>query len=456
MRNLFFALLFFSTMSANALESDPPILESFTVAPTKVNVYSSIDYRIVTFTVEASDESQIDWALSEIKLKGPTETFALPLSTSSPHTASFGSFAPSLDYYGLWRTNVRLVDEHGNSQNYDDVGQFYVYAASESDPPILESFTVAPNEVNVSTEAQIVTFTVEASDESQIDWAISEIALESPSNVVHILPLSSTSPHTASFEIGCDSAQGLWRVRHVGLFDEHRNYKEYDANELTETEITVEFIDTDLDSIDDCYDSDDDNDGVEDSEDEFPLDASESVDTDGDGIGNNSDEDDDGDGYSDSDESSAGTDPLDANSYPEPSEEEASGLPMWLYHVVNDLLSGNIKEVRRLEREGWDMKNCQRLPSSSYDVGNEEQKIDVSFVNDTGAMLKPAYVDLRGSVRFLTERAEGITWDDRTYFGTNWVWFQSPNKCLGLSASKFEWQSEPQRVSEIAEPSTIR
>ena len=218
----------------------------------------------------------------------------------------------------------------------------------------------------------------------------------------------------------------------------------------------AETRDSDSDGIGNNADWDDDDDGVFDNDDAFPVDASESVDTDLDGIGNNADEDDDGDGYSDSDESSAGTDPLDANSYPEPSEEEASGLPMWLYHVVNDLLSGNIKEVRRLESEGWDMKNCQRLPSSSYDVGNEEQKIDVSFVNDTGAMLKPAYVDLRGSVRFLTERAEGITWDDRTYFGTNWVWFQAPNKCLGLSASKFEWQSEPQRVSEIAEPSTIR
>jgi hypothetical protein len=47
------------------------------------------------------------------------------------------------------------------------------------------------------------------------------------------------------------------------------------------------------------FDTDDDNDGVADSEDAFPFDADESVDTDGDGIGNNADTDDDNDGIPD-------------------------------------------------------------------------------------------------------------------------------------------------------------
>ena len=42
-------------------------------------------------------------------------------------------------------------------------------------------------------------------------------------------------------------------------------------------------LDTDLDGLGDLADADDDNDGVEDSSDDFPLDASESVDTDGTG-----------------------------------------------------------------------------------------------------------------------------------------------------------------------------
>jgi len=63
--------------------------------------------------------------------------------------------------------------------------------------------------------------------------------------------------------------------------------------------LTPKFIDSDYDGISDKLDTDDDNDGVLDADDAFPLDANESVDTDGDGIGNNIDTDDDGDGVLD-------------------------------------------------------------------------------------------------------------------------------------------------------------
>ncbi len=67
--------------------------------------------------------------------------------------------------------------------------------------------------------------------------------------------------------------------------------------------------DFDGDGIANESDSDDDNDGVADIYDAFPLDANESVDTDGDGIGNNLDYDDDNDLIVDADDKF----PLDAN-----------------------------------------------------------------------------------------------------------------------------------------------
>lgn len=57
--------------------------------------------------------------------------------------------------------------------------------------------------------------------------------------------------------------------------------------------------DFDNDGIPDSSDPDDDNDGMNDEDDAFPYDASETTDTDGDGIGNNADADDDGDGVAD-------------------------------------------------------------------------------------------------------------------------------------------------------------
>ena len=100
----------------------------------------------------------------------------------------------------------------------------------------------------------------------------------------------------------------------------------------------------------DTYDSD--SDGVLNQLDALPLDANETIDTDSDGIGNNADTDDDGDGladsqeaiygtnpllkdsdsdgYSDKDEIDMGTDPLDANSVP------SSGLSMILIKAFLD------------------------------------------------------------------------------------------------------------------------
>ena len=71
--------------------------------------------------------------------------------------------------------------------------------------------------------------------------------------------------------------------------------------------------DSDSDGLINFEDLDDDNDGVLDDEDAFPLDLNESLDTDLDGIGNNADADDDNDGMPDVFELNYGFNPLDEN-----------------------------------------------------------------------------------------------------------------------------------------------
>jgi hypothetical protein len=72
------------------------------------------------------------------------------------------------------------------------------------------------------------------------------------------------------------------------------------------------YADTDGDGTQDNLDTDDDNDGVLDVDDAFPLDDTETLDTDEDGTGNNADTDDDNDGISDVTEA-AGPNSGDAN-----------------------------------------------------------------------------------------------------------------------------------------------
>lgn len=67
----------------------------------------------------------------------------------------------------------------------------------------------------------------------------------------------------------------------------------------------------DNDQLGDLCDPDDDNDGIPDEDDAFPLDPDESSDFDEDLIGDNADTDDDNDGQSDLDELACGSDPFD-------------------------------------------------------------------------------------------------------------------------------------------------
>jgi len=75
--------------------------------------------------------------------------------------------------------------------------------------------------------------------------------------------------------------------------------------------------DLDCDGIIDVIDTDIDGDGVDNTHDAFPRNASESIDTDGDGIGNNADADDDNDGYYDTIEIEAGSNLLNISDTPE-------------------------------------------------------------------------------------------------------------------------------------------
>lgn len=75
-----------------------------------------------------------------------------------------------------------------------------------------------------------------------------------------------------------------------------------DSQDNCPLEANADQANFDGDDKGDVCDDDDDNDGVADSDDAFPFDASETQDTDGDGIGNNADADDDGDGRNDTED----------------------------------------------------------------------------------------------------------------------------------------------------------
>ena len=96
-----------------------------------------------------------------------------------------------------------------------------------------------------------------------------------------------------------------WHVHSRNISDFMMLTMQYNMKELFEIKKHTGFwifyyaTDTDKDGIADHYDIDDDNDGVDDKNDNFPLDSNETADADSDGIGDNADSDDDNDGVDD-------------------------------------------------------------------------------------------------------------------------------------------------------------
>ena len=75
------------------------------------------------------------------------------------------------------------------------------------------------------------------------------------------------------------------------------------------------------------------------------------------------------------------------------------------------------QEAKRLFLEGWDMSLCRQLPFSRYQSpAPESDLIPVKFFNDTGAMILPAYLDLKGRVTFLNSKKPDAVWNDKMIF----------------------------------------
>lgn len=134
---------------------------------------------------------------------------------------------------------------------------------------------------------------------------------------------------------------------------------------------------------------DSDGDGVIDPDDDLPLDPEETRDLDGDGIGNSADTDDDGDGYSDEDEASAGTDPLDADSYPKTPDEETGGLPIWMLYTATKIAAEDSQTVSppTISKCGEDIfgrLDCDELSAISLPYSS-------SGSQSTSRSPKPAY-----------------------------------------------------------------
>lgn len=137
--------------------------------------------------------------------------------------------------------------------------------------------------------------------ETEVDWAGEDIDLTRDGGAIVAVD---------NGQFGFLKVNGIYESSISQIVDDDEDGVQGDADNCPDVKNASQ-LDTDGDSIGDACDPDNDNDGVADSIDAFPFDASETLDTDNDGLGDNADTDDDNDGMPDSFETSNSLNPLD-------------------------------------------------------------------------------------------------------------------------------------------------
>ena len=331
----------------------PPIIESVQLVPEKIEIGGENSTLFVSVTV--SDESDIDWAASDLWLVEPGNNFRFinfEQESSDPKVGKIELKFTSNDPSGDWeirRVRVKDIYNQGreiqaNSANPVDplqkslselgVPETLTVSGGRDDttPPYIESVQFVPEKIEIGGENSTLFVSVTVSDESDIDWAASDLWLVEPGNNFRFINFEqeSSDPKVGKIELKFTSndPSGDWEIRRVRVKDIYNQGREIQANSANPVDplqkslselgvaqlLSIAVADTDGDGTNNIEDIDDDDDGVVDANDAFPLDANESKDTDNDGTGNNADEDDDGDGISDSQEIADDTDPLNRNS----------------------------------------------------------------------------------------------------------------------------------------------
>lgn len=280
-------------------------------------------------------------------------------------SAELDFLLPKYSASGDYRVKtVRLFDLAGNlnhSEQWisDNLSRITIdNPNSDSISPTLESVTLLA-EFDLIAKRPVINLSVSTRDESS-GVASSYVRLRKPGgglladwmskDIENSNEFSGKATFTTSFALTNQYDAGDYLVIDICITDEANNENCYYTPELGDLQfqdrVNINYFDADSDGIPDLYDlypliaisglldsdgdgapdecgsicrglgmaadDDDDNDGVADVDDAFPLDPDVSLDTDLDGIANSVDTDDDGDGIPDIYELANGLNPLDS------------------------------------------------------------------------------------------------------------------------------------------------
>jgi molybdenum cofactor biosynthesis enzyme len=236
-------LTLFLSSWANADDTDAPTLNAISID--KVTVDVTEESQTITITVDASDESGVDWEnrysldRTQLWFRDPGGTYHYALGNNE-NPGILTLTIDNSDVGGEWQVGrLTLVDVNGNAKDFSNLSEYdfpdsiEVLGGAEADPPSLSAISIDKVTVDVTEESQTITITVDASDESGVDWENrysldrTQLWFRDPGGTYHYALGNNENPGILTLTIDNSDVGGEWQVGRLTLVDVNGNAKDF-------------------------------------------------------------------------------------------------------------------------------------------------------------------------------------------------------------------------------------
>ena len=221
---------FFMSALAEA-DSSPPTLNAISI--NKVTIDVREEPQTLIATVDATDESGIDWGVlgTSLVFRDVGGSFHR-LRGNNENPGELRIDISSDDVGGVWGLQwLNLEDIHGNKQTIRNLGDYgmpgsiEIIGGKENEPPTLNAISINKVTIDVREEPQTLIATVDATDESGIDWGVlgTSLVFRDVGGSFHRLRGNNENPGELRIDISSDDVGGVWGLQWLNLEDIHGN-----------------------------------------------------------------------------------------------------------------------------------------------------------------------------------------------------------------------------------------
>ena len=208
----------------------------------KLNQTSATEHDVVTYTVDASDNRQLDSAYLTIRpVSSPSKYEILTGKLNKEGQLIFRYQVDENSFPGDWEiSRLAIYDKAKNISEYNSEN-----LPKESSPLLtisnnLQPDTEAPKLISIklnqtsATEHDVVTYTVDASDNRQLDSAYLTIRPVSSPSKYEILTgkLNKEGQLIFRYQVDENSFPGDWEISRLAIYDKAKNISEYNSENL--------------------------------------------------------------------------------------------------------------------------------------------------------------------------------------------------------------------------------